>query len=144
MPPLSSHREDVVVLARHFVEQNRRVRRLDIRELSSAAESALTAYDWPGNVDELRAVIDRAVMLAAGQVIEPAHLAGVGAATTSPDSSSPFRLPADGCRLEDVEKSLVVQALERVGGNQTRAAALLGVHRDQIRYRLGKYRNDKT
>lgn len=140
MPPLENHREDVVLLARHFVDQARRSRRLDIGTLSPAAEAALTEYDWPGNVDELRSVIDRAVMLAAGGAIEPAHLTGLGA--ISADASSPFRLPDDGCRLDDVEKSLVMQALDRAGGNQTRAAALLGVHRDQIRYRLGKYKRE--
>lgn len=147
MPPLATHREDVVILARHFIEQNQRARRLNIRELSPATEAALTAYDWPGNVDELRAVIDRAVMLATGPVIDPSHLGGLDAAGTpafTSDASSPFRLPDDGCRLEDVEKSLVMQALDRVGGNQTRAAALLGVHRDQIRYRLGKYKQTSS
>ncbi len=143
MPPLANHREDVVVLARHFVDQNRRARRLDIRELSPAAEAALSAYDWPGNVDELRAVIDRAVMLASGGVIEPSHLGCLGGLPVAPDASTPFRLPDEGCRLDDVEKSLVMQALDRSGGNQTRAASLLGVHRDQIRYRLGKYRKDQ-
>lgn len=142
LPPLSAHREDVVSLARHFVDQNRRARRLDIRELSPAAEAALAAYDWPGNVDELRAVIDRAVMLASGDVIEPGHLGGLGGVMASSDGSHPFRLPDDGCSLDDVEKSLVMQALDRAGGNQTRAATLLGVHRDQIRYRVGKYRKD--
>jgi DNA-binding NtrC family response regulator len=141
IPPLSAHREDVIVLARHFVEQNRRARRLDIGGLSAAAESALAAYDWPGNIDELRAVIDRAVMIASGRDIEPAHL-GLIARAQSDTASQPFRLPDDGCNLDDVERSLVLQALDRAGGNQTRAATLLGVHRDQIRYRLGKYRKD--
>ncbi len=141
LAPLTSHREDVVVLARHFVEQNRRARRLDIRGLSPSAEAALTAYDWPGNVDELRAVIDRAVMIALDQVIEPMHL-GLASGLHTPSSSNPFRLPDDGCKLDDVERSLVLQALDRAGGNQTRAATLLGVHRDQIRYRMGKYKKD--
>ena len=141
LSPLANHRQDVGVLARHFVAQSRFVNSADRQDLSSAAEAALTGYDWPGNVDELRAVIDRAVMLAAGQVIEPGHLAGFDVAPAL-DSSGPFRLPESGCRLDDVERSLVMQALDRVGGNQTRAAALLGVHRDQIRYRLGKYKKD--
>jgi DNA-binding NtrC family response regulator len=139
IPPLAAHREDVVVLARHFVEQNRRARRLDIRGLSADAETVLAAYDWPGNIDELRAVIDRAVMIASGQEIEPSHL-GLAARAETPPASHPFRLPNEGCVLDEVERSLVLQALDRAGGNQTRAATLLGVHRDQIRYRMGKYR----
>lgn len=142
--PLALHRDDVVVLARHFVEQNRSAWRLDTAELSPEAEAALTAYDWPGNIDELRTVIDRAVMLAGGRVIGPHHLPGLGPMAPAPESDGVFRLPEAGCKLDDVEKSLVLQALDRAGGNQTRAATLLGVHRDQIRYRLGKYKNDSA
>ena len=140
--PLALHRDDVVVLARHFVEQNRRARRLDTAELTPDAEAALAAYDWPGNIDELRTVVDRAVMLAGGQAITARHLPGLGAPVAVPEAEGQFRLPERGCNLDDVEKSLVLQALDRSGGNQTRAASLLGVHRDQIRYRLGKYRKD--
>jgi DNA-binding NtrC family response regulator len=85
-------------------------------------------------------VIDRAVILSSGQFIEPAHLAGLADGPAPENASMPFRLPNDGCHLDDVERSLVMQALDRAGGNQTRAATLLGVHRDQIRYRLGKYK----
>ena len=142
LPPLAAHRDDVIPLARHFVEQNRRSRRMETQSISEAAEAALVAYEWPGNVDELRAVIDRAVMLAAGDSIELRHLGGIGGLGPVAETSTAFRLPEAGCHLEDVERSLVMQALERVGGNQTRAAQLLGVHRDQIRYRLGKYKKD--
>ncbi len=141
--PLSLHREDVVPLARHFIEQQSRASRIEAAELTADAEAALIAYDWPGNLDELRAVLDRAVMLANGQPIRPHHLAGLGAMPQVSDAATPFVLPEQGCRLEEVEKSLVLQALDRAGGNQTRAAALLGVHRDQIRYRLGKYRTER-
>lgn len=148
LPPLSTHVDDAVVLARHFLEQARRAGRAGTPGLSRDAEAALLAYGWPGNVDELRSVIDRAVMLAGTALVDRQHLAGLGSV---PDRSSPapraaeptdgpFVLPAGGCVLEDVERSLVMQALDRVGGNQTRAATLLGVHRDQIRYRLTKYR----
>lgn len=134
---LAAHPEDVMVLARQFIEQSGRD---GVSDVSPAAEAALTSYDWPGNIDELRAVIDRAMMLTAGDVIDVAHLSGIGGAPGMRDPAVPFALPEAGCRLDDVEKSLVMQALDRTGGNQTRAAALLGVHRDQIRYRLGKYR----
>lgn len=137
LPRLAMHPEDVMVLARHFIEQNGRQRAFSV---SPAAEAALTAYDWPGNVDELRAVVDRAMMLATGGIIDIVHLGGIGGAADRRDPAVPFALPETGCRLDDVERSLVEQALDRTRGNQTRAAALLGVHRDQIRYRLGKYR----
>jgi DNA-binding NtrC family response regulator len=141
VPPLASHPEDIALLARHFVEQNRRAGRLALQGVSASAESALTRW-WPGNVDELRAVIDRAAMLASGNVIDASHLPGLGQPVATFDGDAPFQLPEDGCSLDAVEKSLVLQALERAGGNQTRAATLLGVHRDQIRYRLGKYHRE--
>lgn len=134
---LAAHREDVMVLARHFVERRGRS---GVCEVSPDAEAVLTSYDWPGNCDELDIVIDRALMLAPGNVIEAVHLSGLAGAPDMRDAAAPFTLPEAGCRLDDVEKSLVMQALDRTRGNQTRAAVLLGVHRDQIRYRLGKYR----
>jgi len=140
LPPLSSHREDVAELARHFAARRAIDSRLGVPDLSPAAAAVLTAYDRPGNVDELRAVVDRAVTPSGGGVIEPEHLAGLSGG--APGASATFRLPDDGCDLDEVEKSLVMQALDRAGGNQTRAAALLGVHRDQIRYRLGKYKKE--
>ena len=142
LSPLAAHREDVAELARHFVERHRASNRVDAEGpgLTPAAEAALAAYDWPGNVDELRAVIDRAAILADGRAIEPGHLGVLGDVPLMADATTPFRLPEGGCDLDVVEKSLVMQALDRTGGNQTHAAALLGVHRDQIRYRLGKYK----
>lgn len=151
LPPLVSHVEDAVVIARHFLEQARRAGRGGVGGLTPEAESAILSYSWPGNVDELRSVIDRALMLAGTEPVDRGHLSGLGQpmfVPTAVDSghrpaaldAGPFVLPEDGCVLDEVEKSLVLQALDRVGGNQTRAATLLGVHRDQIRYRLTKYR----
>lgn len=142
LAPLASHREDVGILARHFVEQRRVAVAADAPVLLPEAEAVMTAYAWPGNVDELRTLIDRAVILAAGRPIGPEHLGNLGGPPTSLSPVTPFRLPEDGCDLDEVEKSLVMQALDRCGGNQTKAASLLGVHRDQIRYRLGKYKKD--
>ena len=142
LAPLASHPDDVAILARHFVEQRRGALGGDAPGLLPEAEAAMTEYAWPGNVDELRAVIDRAVILAAGQPIGLEHLGNLGGTHAFASPVMPFRLPDDGCDLDEVEKSLVMQALERSGGNQTRAATLLGVHRDQIRYRLGKYKKD--
>lgn len=142
LPTLAAHPDDIPVLARHFIDQNRRAGRVELERLSASAESALRAYTWPGNVDELRTVIDRAAMLATGAEVEAGHLPGLVDRPAGGGPSAPFRLPDDGCSLDAVEKSLVLQALERCGGNQTRAATLLGVHRDQIRYRLGKYQKE--
>jgi DNA-binding NtrC family response regulator len=117
-------------------------------------------YGWPGNVRELRNVIERAMILEDDDLITTSWLPrGVtpearfparpqevvatrakGATQKSTDTGlgEPFRLPPEGVQLESVEMSLVEQAMKRSGGNQTRAAELLGISRDQLRYRLKK------
>ena len=108
--------------------------------MSPAAEAALRAYSWPGNVRELRNLIERAVLLSESEALLPTDFDSLHTSRRegSPVSSG-FALPSEGVNLEDVEKMLVTQALERTHGNQTRAAALLGLHRDQIRYRMEKF-----
>jgi two-component system response regulator AtoC len=140
VPPLRARGNDIALLAQFFVEGFAREFKRPVQSLSPAAEAALRAYPWPGNVRELRNLVERAVLLSEGEMLQPAdfeslhtshapHAGGHGA----------FSLPAEGVQLDEVEKNLVVQALERSGGNQTRAATLLGLHRDQIRYRIEKF-----
>ena len=86
---------------------------------------------------ELRNVVERAMLLSEGNRLEVADFGALhGRAAVR---RTPFDLPAGGVDLEDLERSLVVQALRRSGGNQTQAAALLGLNRDQIRYRIEKF-----
>ncbi|HYN25734.1 MAG TPA: helix-turn-helix domain-containing protein, partial [Pyrinomonadaceae bacterium] len=111
------------------------------------ALAAFRRYEWPGNVRELRNVIERAMILEDDETITtkylPRGLAGesrTGSEGGVDGAKSPdqFRLPADGVSLDEVEMSLVSQAIERSGGNQTKAAELLDISRDQLRYRLKK------
>jgi transcriptional regulator with PAS, ATPase and Fis domain len=138
LPPLRARREDIPLLAQHFVEAFGREFKRAVRGLSAAATAALVGYGWPGNVRELRNLVERAVLLSEHDVLQPVDFAGLraGGPTATTDT---FALPPAGIALEDVERSLVSQALERTGGNQTRAAGLLGLHRDQIRYRIEKF-----
>ena len=103
---------------------------------SPAAHTLLQQYGWPGNVRELRNVIERAMLLSERQQLEASDFAAL---TTPGRSGDDFDLPAKGVDLEHLEQSFVLQALERTGWNQTRAAALLGLNRDQIRYRIEKF-----
>jgi two-component system response regulator AtoC len=109
--------------------------------VSPAAMALLKTYGWPGNVRELRNAVERAMLLAEGDRLD---VHDFGALKTGPASGDPFDLPASGVDLEELERSLVVQALRRAGGNQTKAAALLGINRDQIRYRIEKFRLSVT
>jgi DNA-binding NtrC family response regulator len=144
MPPLRERGPDVLLLAGHFLRTFGREFRKPVRSLSAAAEAALLAYAWPGNVRELRNLIERAVLLAEHAVLGPEDFdslrgPGLGAAPAPAVAAGGVQLPPDGLRLDDLERDLIVLALERTHGNQTRAAALLGLHRDQIRYRMEKY-----
>jgi transcriptional regulator with PAS, ATPase and Fis domain len=139
IPPLRSRREDIPSLTNYFVRTFSHEFKRPVTGISPATEAALTAYGWPGNVRELRNLVERAVLLSEATVLQPADFDSLHGALNAPGGDGEFELPADGVSLEDVEKSLVVQALERTGGNQTRAATMLGLHRDQIRYRIEKF-----
>jgi two-component system response regulator AtoC len=140
VPPLRARVDDLSRLAQHFVEVFSREFRRPVRALSADAEQALRNYGWPGNVRELRNLVERAVLLSEGEVLQASDFDTLqGQRRVGGSSHTAFQLPPEGVNLEDEERSLVVQALERTGGNQTRAAALLGLHRDQIRYRIEKF-----
>jgi transcriptional regulator with GAF, ATPase, and Fis domain len=136
LPPLRAHAEDIPSLVDFFVDGFNREFRRNLLGASPAAIRLLQTYGWPGNVRELRNVIERAMLLAEGERLEPRDFAALASTGTAADV---LELPAKGVDLEELERSFVVQALKRSGGNQTKAAALLGLNRDQIRYRIEKF-----
>jgi DNA-binding NtrC family response regulator len=140
IPPLRARIADIPLLARHFCTV---IGTLYGREvtLSEDGEQALLRYPWPGNVRELRNVIERAILLAPGGELRAGAFAGL---LRTPEecqqpTSHPFALPEGGIRLAELERDLIRQALDRARGNRTRAAALLGLTRDTLRYRLEKF-----
>ena len=139
LPSLRERKGDPIVLANYFIDQFNREFRKRIRGLSPAATSLLEQYQWPGNVRELRNAIERAMLLSERDYLEPEDFT-----LTRTVNPTEFRLPAEGVNLEEVERQLLVQALERAGGNQTQAAQLLGINRDQVRYRIEKFGLSKT
>jgi two-component system response regulator AtoC len=134
LPALRERRGDVVLLANYYIDRFNREFRKRIRGLTAAAVALVEQYQWPGNVRELRNAIERAMLLAGGDWLEPTDFT-----LTRTVSPTEFRLPAEGVNLDEVERQLLVQALERAGGNQTHAAQLLGINRDQVRYRIEKF-----
>jgi two-component system, NtrC family, response regulator AtoC len=136
LPPLRAHVEDVPALITFYIDSFNREFRKNVRGASSAALKALHTYGWPGNIRELRNAVERAVLLAQCQWLQPADFPAL---TIHSGARNGFELPPDGLDLEQVERSFVVQALDRCAGNQTRAAVLLGMNRDQIRYRIEKF-----
>jgi DNA-binding NtrC family response regulator len=141
LPPLRERREDIPALVQFFLQQfGIKFRKPGIR-ISDAAMEALTRYDWPGNVRELKNALERAVILEDGAELRtkylPSQLTTTPAAPAEPTSG--FTLPQGGVSLERVEESLVRQAMTMAGGNQTRAAHLLDISRDALRYKLKKF-----
>jgi two-component system response regulator AtoC len=136
IPPLRSHPEDVPLLVEYFIDAFNSEFRKRVQGASPAAYAALQPYGWPGNVREVRNVVERAMLLSDADRLEAKDFATL---TTTAGSGEDFELPAKGVELDALERSLVIQALKRAGGNQTRAASLLGLNRDQIRYRIEKF-----
>jgi DNA-binding NtrC family response regulator len=136
LPPLRSRSEDVPLLVEYFIDQFNTDFRKRVLGATPAAYKVLQGYGWPGNVRELRNVIERAMLLSDSDRLDARDFASLQTALAS---SEEFELPAAGVDLEKLERSLVIQALRRSGGNQTRAGSLLGLNRDQIRYRIEKF-----
>ena len=142
MPPLRPHPDDIPSLVEFFIDSFNTEFRKRVLGATPPAYALLQGYGWPGNVRELRNVIERAMLLSDGDRLEREGLrVAEGRHAAAPTSSS---CPANGVDLEKLERSLVVQALRRSGGNQTRAGALLGLNRDQIRYRIEKFALGET
>jgi two-component system, NtrC family, response regulator AtoC len=141
LPPLRQRPNDIPRLVNFYVDLYNAEFRKRIRQVSAAAMARLKAHSWPGNVRELRNSVERAMLLAEGDELTPDNFSIGGTARLSGDG---VELPANGVDLEQWERSFVLQALERSGWNQTRAAGLLGLNRDQIRYRIEKFKLERV
>jgi two-component system response regulator PilR (NtrC family) len=143
VPPIRDRRSDIAELADYFLARCTAEHRKEIRGFTPDALRALDAYPFPGNVRELENIVERAVALATGQNIGlgdlPREISGAAAQPTP----ALLELPEEGCNLDEVvgevERRLLLQALERTGGVRTNAARLLGVTLRSLRYRLQKH-----
>jgi DNA-binding NtrC family response regulator len=142
LPALRERKEDILPLAEHFVRLYNTKFKRDIQGISHPAGALLLSHAWPGNVRELRNVVERAMVLEDADRIQTTSLqisangAGIPEAlhATVGDTEAPFQTS-----LEEAEKNLLTRALEKSGGNQTRAAVLLGITRDTLRYKMKKF-----
>ena len=140
LPPLRERRPDIPLLVEHFMKKYSGERP---RSVSPKALKALVEYDWPGNVRELESVIERAMLLAESDEIQPGDLpAAVRAGISSRRGPFALDIPDAGIDLEEVERSLVLKALEKTEGNVSRAARLLGLTRRTLQYRLEKIQGE--
>jgi two-component system response regulator PilR (NtrC family) len=144
LPPLRERRDDIPMLAEHFLGKYGRAGAVPVTGLAPGALQVLSAHDWRGNVRELEHLVERAVTLATSPLLTPDLLT---ACLQRPDSSAASvitdQLPPDGIDLESMvsqlERKLLLQALDRSGGIKKRAAQLLGLNFRSFRYRLEKY-----
>ena len=159
VPPLGARRQDILPLARHFVARFARETGRDLRGFSPAAERALEAHAWPGNVSELESVVERAVVLESSNRVEVESLelghargpdvraeAPPSAGSTAvdhPDEAPADRLPDSGFVLDrhvrNLEREYLARALRQAGGVKVRAAGLLGMSFRSFRYYAKKY-----
>ncbi len=138
IPPLRERPEDIAPLATHFVEILSRELGQPMREIAAEALSALEHYAWPGNARELENVLERVLLLEDDSLLRLEHLPPEFQGL-APQRGKSFVLPAAGFNLEEIEREFISQALDRAAGNKTKAARLLGLSRDTLRYRLEKY-----
>ena len=142
IPPLRERKEDIPILAHHFLAAFAREYNKAVDGFSTEAEKLMISYKWPGNVRELKNVIQGIVVLQNAGTILPEHLPVEisGAHTREHDRpKGKFILPETGISLDDFEKDLIVQALEMAGHNKTKAAKLLCMSYDSFRYQLKKF-----
>ena len=142
LPPLRARKADIPLLIRHFLKKFA-PEGADGISIHPKAYEVLTTYSWPGNVRELENTIESALVFSGGNTIRLEHLPE----SLRKSSKSPFALqleiPDEGISLEEVERTLLKKALEKTGGNQTRAAQLLGLKRHALIYRMEKFELDK-
>ena len=135
IPPLRDHKEDIPSLAELFLRKYAESSGKPIQGLSSAAMERLTRFHWPGNVRELENVIERAVVLSSGPMLEPLDII-IDEPAHKPTAAAAF-LP-EGMTLEQWEDEMIREAVRRANGNKSQAARLLGLSRNALRYRLSK------
>ncbi|MEI7897084.1 MAG: sigma-54 dependent transcriptional regulator [bacterium] len=159
LPALREHREDVELLSDHFIKVYNNQFKKNITSIHKTAIHLLTKYNWPGNIRELRNVVERAVILESTNTLqadslpgEIVHLNGYSESepvtaekTEKPvslKSGSAFEIdiPEEGLSLYGLEKQVIKQALDMAENNQTRASKLLKISRDTLRYKIKKYR----
>jgi DNA-binding NtrC family response regulator len=140
LPSLKQRSEDIESLANHFFSHFAKAHSLESPTFSKQALKTLRAYDWPGNIRELRNLCERLSILLAGKVIEPENLPHEF--TRNVEVAAPvvgFTLPEFGLQLDELEANMIHQALARTNGNRSKSARLLGISRDTLLYRIQKH-----
>jgi DNA-binding NtrC family response regulator len=141
LPALRERKDDILVLVNHFMETFSREFAKPMKGISSMAEKLLVEYSWPGNIRELKNVIERAIILGTDEnlLLENLPLEIVAKASQMSVPMTTFKLPPEGIDIEEVERELIKQSLEITDWNQSKAAKKLNLGIDAFRYRMKKF-----
>jgi two-component system response regulator HydG len=138
VPPIRERREDISLLAdfflKRYAEKNKRI----LKGFTPRAMDLLMRYDWPGNVRELENVVERAVIMARGEMITPAEFPDI-LQELDPEVKATYVNLSPGRTLKDVEKDMIIRTLEETAGNRTHAAKILGISRRTLQLKLKEY-----
>ena len=137
LPPLRELGKDVLIMASHFLNVFNMEFKKKVEGFTAAAEKALMSYSWPGNVRELSNCLERTMIFMEKECIDAPDLV-IGHPEQGLHAQE-WTIPPKGIILEDVERQLIISALQQAGGNKSKAARLLGLSRDTLRYRLEKF-----
>lgn len=137
LPPLRELGNDIILLGEYFIKIYNFEFKKNVKGFTPQAKKHLKEHFWPGNVRELSNCLERALIFAEKEYLEPSDLL----IYTPPPiiSTQQLQIPLEGISLEEVEKKLIISALEKSNGNKSKAARLLGLSRDTLRYRLEKH-----
>ncbi len=141
IPPLRERKDDIPALLDHFLQRFAQENGRNLRGYTDNARQMLMDYDWPGNVRELQNAVERAVVLAPGPVLEPAHFALTSSALRINSAEALVSAPF-GTTVAQMEKDLILKTLERCGQNRANAAKVLGISVRTLRNKLNDYRVD--
>jgi DNA-binding NtrC family response regulator len=139
VPPLRERRDDIPVLIDYFLKKHTRNTSRLVRGLTPETKRLMLDYSWPGNVRQLESAIERAILLCEGDLITVEDLPLEVRQEARPAAEGAFKLPAEGISFEDVERSLIIQAMEQTDYNITKSAKLLGLTFRTLQYRLEKF-----
>ncbi|HYE64183.1 MAG TPA: sigma-54 dependent transcriptional regulator [Pyrinomonadaceae bacterium] len=139
VPPLRERREDIPVLLNFFLKKHMRNTARLVRGFTPEARAVLLEYAWPGNVRQLESAVERAILLCEGDLITVEDLPLEVRQEAQPAAEGLFKLPPEGISFEEVERNLIIQAMEQTDYNITKAAKLLGLTFRTLQYRLEKF-----
>jgi len=139
LPPLRDRKEDVILLAEHFLKSYNAEFKKNIKSITHKLKTKLREHSWPGNVRELKNAIERAVLFENSDFLTCDNISLPDNLATPLKNHNVIQIPNEGLSLIDIEKSLIEQALIKTNLNQTRAAKLLNISRETLKYRMKKF-----